>query len=102
MIQPFLTLGNVFYDFLGNQMLDMFRGIIWVTLIMIPDSSTRASKEVLALAWGFRRPLVDVLLNPLKCGRLIFYGCVRAHPSGVAHEASEEWLLLRGLYVSLC
>jgi hypothetical protein len=57
---------------------------------MIPDSSPRASKEVLALASGFCRPLACMLLNPLKGDRLISDGCARAHPSGVAPEASEE------------
>jgi hypothetical protein len=76
----------------------MFRGIIWVPLIMIPHSSLRASKGVLPLAWGFFRLRVGMLLNPLKGGRLIS----DAQPSGVGPEASEEWLLLRGLHVSLC
>jgi hypothetical protein len=43
---------------------------------MVPDSSPRASKGVLILAW-----------------RLLSHsgGCARAHPPGVALEASEEW-----------
>jgi hypothetical protein len=42
-----------------------------VPLITVPDSSPRASKGVRALA----------------CSG----GCARAHPPGVAPEASEEW-----------
>jgi hypothetical protein len=80
----------------------MLRGITWVPLIMIPNSSPRASKEVQAFVWGFCRPLAGELLNPLKGGRLISEGCARVHPSGVAPKASEEWLLLQGLYVSFC
>jgi hypothetical protein len=58
----------------------MFRGIIQVPLIMIPDSIPRTSKYVLALAWGFCHPLVVMLLNPSKGGRLIFDRCARANP----------------------
>jgi hypothetical protein len=79
----------------------MRRGIIRVPLIMIPDSSPRASKGVHALAWGFCQTLTGVLLNLLKGSRFISDGCARVLPSGVSPKVSEEWLLLRGLYVSL-
>jgi hypothetical protein len=64
------------YEFSGSYVLNVFRGIIWVPLIMIPGSSPRASKEVLALTWGFFCLRGGMLLNSLKGGRLIFEWCV--------------------------
>jgi hypothetical protein len=46
---------------------------------MVPDNSPRASKGVLILAWR--------LFSVAFCSG----GCARAHPPGVAPEASEEW-----------
>lgn len=37
MIQLCLTAGDVSYDFFSTWVLSLFRGIIWVPLIMIPD-----------------------------------------------------------------
>ena len=56
---------------------------------MVPDSSPRASKGVLALAWRlsshfFARGTSLSLLRFVPVG-------ARAHPPGVAPEASEEW-----------
>jgi hypothetical protein len=64
-------------------------GVLGVPLIMVPDSSPRASKGVLVLAWRLCR-------NFLQGDRpfsvtLRSVGCARAHPPGVAPEASEEW-----------
>jgi hypothetical protein len=56
---------------------------------MVPDSSPRASKGVLILAWKLlphffaRGPAFSVAF----CSG----GCARAHPPGVAPEASEEY-----------
>jgi hypothetical protein len=57
---------------------------------MVPDSSPRASKGVLVLAWR--------LLSHFFARGPAFLGCIsfwwvraRAHPPGVAPEASEEW-----------
>jgi hypothetical protein len=56
---------------------------------MVPDSSPRASKGVLILAWR--------LLSHFLQGDLPFSvafrsgGCARAHPPSVVPEVSEEW-----------
>jgi hypothetical protein len=56
---------------------------------MVPDSSPRASKGVLILAWR--------LLSHFFARGPAFLGCVSfrwvraSAPSGVAPEASEEW-----------
>ena len=57
---------------------------------MVPDSSPRASKGVLALAWRLCRTFLqgDQPFSVAFCSG----GCARAHPPGVAPEASEEWL----------
>jgi hypothetical protein len=64
-------------------------GVLGVPLIMVPDSSLRASKGVLALAWRLCR----IFLQGDRPFSVAFYsgGCTRAHPSGVAPKASEEW-----------
>jgi hypothetical protein len=56
---------------------------------MVLDSSPRASKGVLILAWrllshffAWDRPFSVAFRSS---------GCARAHPPGVAPEASEEW-----------
>jgi hypothetical protein len=56
---------------------------------MVPDSSPRASKGVLVLAWRLCR----TFLQGDRPFSVTFYpgGCARAHPPGVAPEASEEW-----------
>jgi hypothetical protein len=56
---------------------------------MVPDRSPRASKGVLALAWRLCRTFLqgDWPFSVAFCSG----GCVRAHPPGVAPEASEEW-----------
>jgi hypothetical protein len=64
-------------------------GALRVPLIMVLDSSPRASKGVLILAGGFCRTF-------LQGGQpfLVAFcssGCAVAHPPGVAPEASEEW-----------
>jgi hypothetical protein len=56
---------------------------------MVPDSSPRASKGVLILAWR----LLSHFLQGDQPFLVAFCsgGCARAHPPGVAPEASEEW-----------
>jgi hypothetical protein len=56
---------------------------------MVPDSSPRASKGVLVLAWRFCRTFLqgDQPFSVTFCSG----GCARAHPPVVAPEASEEW-----------
>jgi hypothetical protein len=62
-------------------------GVLGVPLIMVPDSSPRASKGVLILA------LEAFVALFCKGTGLAFRsgGCARAHLPGVAPEASEEW-----------
>jgi hypothetical protein len=64
-------------------------GVLGVPLITVPDSSPRASKGVLVLAWRLCRAFLqgDRPFSVTLCSG----GCVRAHPPGVAPEASEEW-----------
>jgi hypothetical protein len=56
---------------------------------MVPDSSPQASKGVLVLAWRLCR----TFLQGVRPFSVAFHsgGCTRAHPPGVAPEASEEW-----------
>jgi hypothetical protein len=63
--------------------------VLGVPLIMVPDSGPRASKGVLVLAWR----LCHTFLQGDRPFSVIFCsgGCARAHPPGVAPEASEEW-----------
>jgi hypothetical protein len=64
-------------------------GVLGVPLIMVPDSSPRASKGVLVLAWRLCRTFLQgdrPFSVTFRSG-----GCTRAHPPGVAPEASEEW-----------
>jgi hypothetical protein len=56
---------------------------------MVPDSSPRASKGVLALAWRLSSHFFA--RGPAFLGAFCSGGCARAHPPGVAPEASEEW-----------
>jgi hypothetical protein len=60
-----------------------------VPLITVPDSSPRASKGVLVLAWRLCRTFLrgDRPFSVILCSG----GCTRAHPPCVAPEASEEW-----------
>jgi hypothetical protein len=64
-------------------------GVLWVPLIMVPDSSPRASKGVLVLAWR----LLSHFLQGDRPFSVAFRSgvCARAPPPGVAPEASEEW-----------
>jgi hypothetical protein len=64
-------------------------GALGVPLIMIPDSSPQASKGVWVLAWRLCRTFSqgDRPFSVEFCSG----GCARAHASGVAPEASEEW-----------
>jgi hypothetical protein len=63
-------------------------GVLGVPLITVLDSSPRASKGVRALAWRFCQIFVrDRPFSVVFCSG----GCARAHPPGVAPEASEEW-----------
>jgi hypothetical protein len=64
-------------------------GVLGVPLIMVPNSSPRASKGVLVLTWRLCRTFLqgDRPFSVTFCSD----GCVRAHPPGVAPEASEEW-----------
>ena len=64
-------------------------GVLGVPLIMVPDSSPRASKGVLVLAWRLYRTFLrgDWPFSVILCSGV----CARAHPPGVAPEASEEW-----------
>jgi hypothetical protein len=77
-------------------------GVLGVPLIMVPDSSPRASKGVLVLAWRLCRTFLqgDRPFSVTFC----FGGCARAHPLGVAPEASEEWsgdiAILHNTYIS--
>jgi hypothetical protein len=66
----------------------MFRSV-GGTLITVPDSSPRASKGVLVLAWRLCRTSLrgDQPFSVILCSG----ECARAHPPGVAPEASEEW-----------
>jgi hypothetical protein len=63
--------------------------VLGVPLIMVPDSSPRASKGVLVLAWRLCRTFLqgDRPFSVTFCSG----GCARAHPPGVAPEALEEW-----------
>jgi hypothetical protein len=65
-------------------------GVLGVPLIMVPDSSPRASKGVFILAW---RLLCRTFLQGDRPFSVAFRsgGCARAHLPGVAPEASEEW-----------
>jgi hypothetical protein len=56
---------------------------------MVPDSSPRASKGVFTLAWRLLSHFLqgDQPFSVAFCSG----GCARAHPPGVAPEASEEW-----------
>jgi hypothetical protein len=56
---------------------------------MVPDSSPRASKGVMVLAWRLLPRFGEGtgLSRFLPCSG----GSARAHPLGVAPEASEEW-----------
>jgi hypothetical protein len=60
-----------------------------VPLITVPDSSPRASKGVLVLAWRLCRTFLQGD-RPFSV-TLYSVGCARAHPPSVAPEASEEW-----------
>jgi hypothetical protein len=64
-------------------------GVLGVPLIMVPDSSPRATKGVLALTWRLCRTFLqgDRPFSVAFCSG----GCARAHPPGVAPEASKEW-----------
>jgi hypothetical protein len=74
-------------------------GVLGVPLIMVPDSSPRASKGVLVLAW--RLLLHFFARGPAFLGCISFRwvrgvafragGGAGAPPPGVAPEASEEW-----------
>jgi hypothetical protein len=63
--------------------------VLGVPLITVPDSSPRASKGVLVLAWRLCRIFCEGTgtFSVILCSG----GCARAHPPGVAPEASEEW-----------
>jgi hypothetical protein len=63
--------------------------VLGVPLIMVPNSSPRASKGVLVLAWRLCRTFLqgDQPFSVTFCSG----GCARAHPPGVSPEASEEW-----------
>jgi hypothetical protein len=64
-------------------------GALRVPLIMVLNSSPRALKGVLILAW---RLLSHFFLQGDRPFSVAFCsgGCARAHPPGVAPEASEE------------
>jgi hypothetical protein len=63
--------------------------VLGVPLITVPDSRPRASKGVLVLTWRLCRTFLqgDRPFSVTLCSG----GCARAHPPGVAPEASEEW-----------
>jgi hypothetical protein len=67
----------------------MCLGVLGVPLITVPDSSPRALKGVLVLAWRLCRTFLrrDRPFSVILCSG----GCARAPPPGVAPEASEEW-----------
>jgi hypothetical protein len=56
---------------------------------LVPDSIPRASKGVLILAWRLCHTFLqgDRPFSVAFCSG----GCARAHPPGVALEASEGW-----------
>jgi hypothetical protein len=64
--------------------------VLGVPLIMVPDSSPRASKGVLVLAWRLLSHFFLQGDRPFSV-TLCSGGCTRAHPPGVAPEASKEW-----------
>jgi hypothetical protein len=55
---------------------------------MVPDSSPRASKGVLILAWRFLSHFFA--RGPAFLGCVLFRWVRASHPPGVALEASEE------------
>jgi hypothetical protein len=63
--------------------------VLGVPLIMVPDSSPRASNGVLVLAWRLCRTFLqgDLPFSVTFCSG----GCARAHSPSVDPEASEEW-----------
>jgi hypothetical protein len=75
--------------------------LLGVPLIMVPDSSPRASKGVLVITSRVYAllgvPLIMHCLShvfargPAFLGYIFSGGCARAHPLGVAPKASEEW-----------
>jgi hypothetical protein len=97
---PWVSLADVFLGW-GRLAFDLgwIFTLVWVPLIMVPDSSSRAFGGVRALlqrlfvefGYVLCRALTKLLLGPwLVFGLLFFRGCARAHPSGVAIEPVEE------------
>jgi hypothetical protein len=64
-------------------------GALGVPLIMVPDSSPRASKGVLVLAWRLLSHFFA--RGPAFLGCISFWWVRTSHPPGVAPKASEEW-----------
>jgi hypothetical protein len=70
--------------------------LIWVPLIVVPDSSPRACGGVgillqrLYVGYAICQALAKLLRPWLVFGLLFFRGCTRAHPPGVAPEPVEE------------
>jgi hypothetical protein len=63
-------------------------GVLGVPLITVPDSSPRASKGV----WHSLGGSAEFLQGDRPFSVIfVSSGCARAHPPGVAPEASEEW-----------
>jgi hypothetical protein len=62
--------------------------VLGIPLIMVPDSSPRASKGVLVLVWRLCRTFLqgDWPFSVIFCS-----GGAPPPPPGVAPEASEEW-----------
>jgi hypothetical protein len=70
---------------------DVFRsrlGVLGVPLITVPDSSPEPQRECGHSLGGSAGFLQGDWPLPVMFGS---DGCARAHPSGVALEASEEW-----------
>jgi hypothetical protein len=93
-----LLLVDVFLGW-GRLMFDSWWTItlIWVSLIVVPDSSPRAYGGVgillqrLYVGYAICRALAKLLLRPWPVfGLLFFKGCARAYPPGVAPEPVEE------------
>jgi hypothetical protein len=63
--------------------------VLGVPLITVPDSSPRASKGVLVLAWRLWR--IFFVRGPAFLGYTLFRWVRASAPAGCSPEASEEW-----------
>jgi hypothetical protein len=80
-------LGLCSFVLMGGYQLRL--GVLGVPLIMVPDSSPEPRRECWYSLGGFCRTFLQgdrPFSVAFRSG-----GCARAHPPGVAPEASEEW-----------